>query len=71
MNTWQDKANRIIGAQCANAWRQANAGKRKHIPYSVPSVSQELVECLGTNDEHKAKALFIKLALIPEMLTEG
>lgn len=59
MKTWRDNADRLIGRACFEAWRSANAGKRRHVPYRVPDIAQELVECLRDDDEHRAKAIFL------------
>jgi hypothetical protein len=60
---WQQKADRLIGEYCLAAWREANPiGRKRHKPYSVPEVAQELAECLDTNDELRAKQLFQLLA---------
>jgi hypothetical protein len=59
MVPWKLKANRIIARLCLEAYRAANAGKRKHVPYVVPGLAHELVRCLGRNDELGAKALFL------------
>lgn len=68
MTTWRDKANRVISADCMAEWREANTlpnGRRRkrHVPYSVPKTAQELVECLKSDDEERAKAIFIRLAV--------
>lgn len=60
MKPWAEKANRIISKLCLQAYREANPIKRKkHRPYVVPSLAQELVECLDTDDELRAKRLFL------------
>ena len=64
MQTWRNKANREIARMCAASYRQANtlkSGKlrKRHIPYSVPEVAQDLIDCLNTDDEHRAKSIFV------------
>lgn len=66
-NNWQDKANRIIAQECKRSYEQKNRLKngqlrKKHVPYPVPELAEELIECLGQNDEERAKAIFINLA---------
>lgn len=65
--TWQDKANLIISEMCYQSYSAANilpSGKKrkKHVPYSVPSVARKLVDALGKQDEDTAKNIFILLA---------
>lgn len=63
MKTWQDKAHKIIAQECLQAQRAANRQRRKqHIPYHVPPIAQALVECLDTDDEVRAKSIFVRLA---------
>jgi hypothetical protein len=61
---WRAKAETIIYKLCAESEKQANTrkdGKRykKRRPYSVPSLAKDLVKCLGTDDEERAKAIFL------------
>lgn len=37
------------------------AGKRRkrHVPYSVPQAAQDLIDCIKTNNEERAKAIFL------------
>jgi hypothetical protein len=62
---WRDKAERIIGTLSQQAYHDANAPKhgrpwrKRHVPYSIPQLAKDLVECLNTNDEERAKALFL------------
>jgi hypothetical protein len=67
MATWEDKANQIIADMSADAYRAANimknGRKRKHhVPYTLPETALALVECLGTNDEERAKHIFQRIA---------
>lgn len=58
--TWQDKARRLIDTACRQAYVAANPpGTRKHRPYHVPDIARDLIQCLNTDDEHTAKALFL------------
>lgn len=68
-DAWRDKAHRLIGDMCLAAYQKVNPqpryGKRKAKPYQVPALAQELVECLNTNNEDKAKGIFLGYARIP------
>jgi hypothetical protein len=73
--TWQGKANKIIAELCTESYRQANMLgdgrlRKKHVPYRVPRVAEELVACLKTGDEMTAKAIFMQLALVPQSAME-
>lgn len=68
VETWQQKANRIIAALCLDAYRKANTkpdGTRysSYRPYEPPYIARHLVECLDTNDEERAKGIFADLEL--------
>ena len=59
---WQDKANAIIQHEAFNAYRKANLLKngqyrKKYRPYTLPKFCDELVKCLGNNDEETAKRI--------------
>lgn len=57
--TWRGKAKRIIHKQCEQSYRQANPlPRKKHKPYHVPEFAKELLDCLNTDDEVRAKGLF-------------
>lgn len=67
MKPWERKAHAIIAELSAASWRQANIlpnGKqrKRHVPYSIPETARALVDALGRNDEHKAKAIFQTIA---------
>ena len=63
---WQEKAHRLIAEMCEASYRQSNPpGKRRHVPYSVPALAQELVACLNANDEERAKAVFPAYDVLP------
>lgn len=70
---WRNKAQRIVADECLASWRQANVTqdgrvRRKHVPYSVPALSQALIEALGNDDEHECKRLFYVQSLGAETL---
>jgi hypothetical protein len=65
---WEEKAHRLVTAECLAAWRRSNllpGGKRRarHVPYSVPAGAARLVELLGLEDrrsaEQEAKSIFL------------
>jgi hypothetical protein len=61
---WRIKADRLIFKLSQQSSRQAQRSPRgarykRHHQYSVPDLARQLVECLNTNDEHRAKALFL------------
>lgn len=55
MSTWQDKANKIIADYSYQAWLNNN----KKPGYIIPSIARDLVDCLNTNNEERAKAIFV------------
>jgi hypothetical protein len=62
--SWRDKAAEEIGKLCRAEYLRVNttkAGKRrkKHVSYSVPAIAEELVECLETDNEYRAKQIFL------------
>jgi hypothetical protein len=62
--SWHDKANKVILKASMDAWRAVNIkpnGRRykKHRPYTTPQFVDDLVDCLGTNDEERAKAIML------------
>ena len=62
--SWRDKAHRRIRELCSNAYRQANQlpngmFRKKHVPYTVPAEASALVKCLDTDDEMRAKSIFV------------
>lgn len=64
MESWQEKAHRIIAALSRESWAKVNILKngrqrKKHVPYTIPEAAADLVECLKTNDEERAKAMFV------------
>ena len=61
---WERKAHDIIARLCYASYRQTNTKKdgtmyKKKRPYSVPKLAADLVECLGAEDEERAKAIFL------------
>ena len=75
-NMWRDKANKIIGDLCYESYRKTNFkpnGKRKskkHIPYSIPIMAEELLDCLKRDDEIRAKQIFMRLHFVPESVND-
>lgn len=62
--SWQQKAQTIIAKLSMDAYRQANTRKngkpyKRHRAYSLPQVAHDLVDCLNTNDEHRAKSIMM------------
>jgi len=60
MKTWRDKAERIVENLCRESWKQANFKTngqqyRRHRPYSVPKLAEDLVNCLGMHDQQAAE----------------
>jgi hypothetical protein len=61
---WRIKADRLIFKLSRQSHQQAQrrpggGSYKRHHPYAVPDLARQLVECLNTNDEHRAKALFL------------
>lgn len=68
---WRHKAQRLIAAMCHMSYTKANTRPdgthyRRHRPYSVPVLAEELLACLNTNDEARAKAIFLSYDAYPE-----
>lgn len=60
MLTWRDKAKRLIGNLCRQSYLSVNRpGRKRHVPYAVPELAQQLIDCLNRDDEITAKALFL------------
>ena len=62
--TWHDAVKRAIAEECRAAYLQANttrdgAGRRKHVPYSVPKLARAMVDALNNDDEHEGKRLLL------------
>ena len=56
MNVWEQRAHAVIGALCFDAWDKANprhptrGRPKKHRPYRVPPLAEQLVVALGIHD---------------------
>ncbi len=64
MNSWREKANKVIYDLCKQSYLKSNllpngSLRKKHVPYSVPEEAIELIDCLNTNDEARAKSMFL------------
>jgi hypothetical protein len=64
MKPWEEKANRLIASACYQSYVKANTMKngeryKKHVPYIVPQIAENLIACLNKNDEETAKAIFL------------
>ena len=64
MERWKHKAHRLIHNACTIEYLSANttkAGKKywKHIPYIVPEIAENLIDFLNTDNEERAKAIFL------------
>ena len=57
--SWKDKAHEIIAKECVASYTKAQKSKKKHVQYTVPEVAENLIECLDTEDEERAKSIFI------------
>jgi hypothetical protein len=60
---WRTKCHEIIYKLSEASYRQANylpngRKRKRHVPYTVPALAEELVDCLYKDDEHRAKSLF-------------
>ena len=72
MASWRDKAQRIIARLCERSYQQANTSRagrryRSHHAYTVPAEAVMLIDCLNTDDEERAKALFVQWAFRSDM----
>lgn len=73
--TWQDKAHRVIAECCKTSYLHSNQMpngrlRKRHVPYAVPALAEDLIGCLKRNDEVQAKALFIRLAFSPDFAND-
>ena len=64
MATWRTKAHREIAKAATQAYNEANTKKdgrpyKKRRPYTLPVWADDLVDCLGKDDEERAKAIFV------------
>ena len=63
MVAWHGKANEIIKSEAWIAYRLVNKpGQKRYKPYTISETANELVRCLGQNDENGAKQIFHRLA---------
>lgn len=63
-SAWRNKVNQVILSLCADAYKKANIlpngqKRKRHVPYSVPELAQELVKALGEDNEEKCKSLMM------------
>lgn len=64
MNTWKEKAHRVINDLCRQSYLKSNrlpdgTLRKRHVPYSIPQEAQDLIRCLKDNDEVGAKEMFL------------
>jgi transposase-like protein len=69
-NHWIEKAHKVIAAECRKSYEHMNCLpngqlRKKHVPYSVPELAEEMLRCIRENDEATAKSIFLRLALPP------
>ena len=62
--TWRNKAEKQIQSICRAEYLRVNTTKsgkkrRRHVSYTIPQEALDLLECLNTNDEERAKAIFV------------
>ena len=71
INPWVEKANRLIAIASLDAYRKANPHPRKkHRPYTIPVIADDLVRCVKTDNELEAKRIFLSYEGI-ELLSAG
>ena len=56
---WQDKVKEAIAAQCESARITARGTRKRHVPYSVPYLAQEMVKALNQDNEAEGKRLLL------------
>ena len=61
---WRTKAHKMIATAAMQAYNDANTAKngkayKKHHAYTLPQWVNDLVTCLGNDDEEGAKNIFI------------
>lgn len=59
-----EKAKRIIGNYCRNAYNDANRKpdgtyRKKYVPYHVPEIARALINALNADDDEEIKRLFM------------
>lgn len=61
---WEQKAHRLIHDLCMESYKKENYAKngmkkKRHHPYRVPELAQDLVDCVKTDNEEQAKYIFL------------
>lgn len=56
---WQDKVKEAIAHDCLIAYKQANNGRKRRVPYVVPDISRAMVAALNSDDEAEGKRLLL------------
>lgn len=69
--SWRTKAHRLIGEMSQSAYHAANVLpngriRKRHVPYTLPRLADDLVAALDNDDEMSAKAIFVLLAFSPD-----
>jgi hypothetical protein len=60
---WRHRAQRVIYDLCIAEYEREKSrlkGKKKRIEYSVPEMAENLIECLNTDDEGRAKSIMLE-----------
>lgn len=60
--SWQNKVKEAIGAQCLQAYRDANPRAKRgaeHVPYHVPELARAMTDALKDDDEVEGKRLLL------------
>ena len=63
MTTWIQKAHRIIATEAQRSYDAANikhdgTKRKKHVPYTLPSWVDDLINAMNRDDEETGKAIF-------------
>ena len=63
--SWRKRAHDVIAQLCFDSWRQANTLRngrlrKRHVQYRVPAQAANLIDCLGDNDEERAKSILCR-----------
>ena len=56
---WQDKVKAAIAKQAEIAYKKANNGRKRHVPYVLPECAEAMLKALNENDEHEGKRLLL------------
>lgn len=72
---WETRAHSLIAELARVSYLEANTDRRgnryrRHRPYSLPTIARDLVECLGTRNEERAKAIFFLVSDVPEVVRD-